>query len=276
MTLPEVPRLSPSIAAKLLNESPLSAWANHRLLGNMKPESTDSQIEGRLWHAVVLEDSSDVVVVEADNFKGKEAREQRDMLKAAGKLPVPRPKFDELKPAAERIRAALLQYDIHLNGTVEQRFEWTEYTDAGEPVECSAYLDHYDESGILDLKSSKGPVALFQAVNLIARSHSLLQDPAYRNALAAMNDDDPERIEVVFAFFQTREPHSITPVTLAGDFRELARMRWRRAIHLWHACLSKGTDRKYWPGPVEAITPISAPGWMLAQEIELEVQNGEE
>ena len=56
--------LSPSIAHKLLEEGPLSAWANHRKLGNLSGPPSDSQIEGRLIHAALLEDLSDIVIVE--------------------------------------------------------------------------------------------------------------------------------------------------------------------------------------------------------------------
>ena len=83
------------------------------------------------------------------------------------------------------------------------------------------------------------------------------------------------RQTVVFAFCQTREPFAVTPVTLGGDFRELSHLRWRRAIETWHTCLSKGKGREHWPGPVEAITPVAAPGWALADEITLEAMRDE-
>jgi len=271
----EIPRLSPSIAHKLTTESPLHAWAAHRLLGNFRKPPTDSQIQGRMWHAAVLEGGKDIVVVDCDNFKSKEAKEKRDEIRAAGKIAVAAPKFSYLAPASARIRQELRRFGIVFDGEVEQRFEWTEYTERGEPVECSGVIDHWNDTLVHDIKTGSAAVSEREAQRLIAGSHALLQDPAYRNARHARDGIDPERIEVVFAFTQTEEPHAITPVTLAGDFRELARMRWRRAIETWHHCLSQGTDRKFWPGPVEVVTPISAPGWMISHEIELEAMRDE-
>ena len=54
---------------------------------------------------------------------------------------------------------------------------------------------------------------------------------------------------------------------MAGDFRELSGMRWNRAIESWHKCLESGVDRDSWPGPTEGIGLVTAPGWMLANEI---------
>ena len=271
----EIPRLSPTIAHKLTTESPLSAWAAHRLLGNFRKPAIKSQIEGRMWHAAVLGQAHDVVVVDAADFKTNAAKEERDAILSQKKIPVAKPKLDNLQLSAARIRHSLMEYGIDVDeGTSEKRFEWTEYTESGKPVECSGVIDHHQFQRIIDLKTSDKSVSLHEATNLIARSHSLLQDAAYRNALCADDHADdgftPDYFEVIFAFCQTVEPFSVTPVTLSGEFRELSHLRWRRAIETWHECLSKGRAREHWPGPVDAITAVSPPGWMLAQEIEWE------
>ena len=271
----EVPRLSPSIAHKLTTESALSAWANHRLLGNHREPASTSQMEGRMWHAAILGEDEEIVVVDVADFKTKAARDERDTILAQGKIPVAAPKIAELQDAAARIVEELAKHGIILNGACEERIEWTEYTEGGAEVKCSGILDHYNGAVIHDLKTGKTATSIHQAAMLIARSHALLQDAAYRSAVCDGDDIDPERIEVVFAFVQTREPFSVTPVTLAGDFRELSHLRWRRAIEEWHKCLSKGTEREHWPDVTEGITPVSAPGWMISQEIELEAMRDE-
>jgi len=268
--MPEVPRLSASIAHKLTTESALSGWAAHRLLGNMKPESSKSQIDGRMWHAAVLEDGHDIEVIDVADFKTADARVLRDAATAAGKIPVARPVFDKLKPAAARIREEMERRDLILDGRIEQRFEWTEYTDDGQPVECSGYIDQTNGVEIKDIKSSKTPTSRDSAMNMICRSHSILQDAAYRSAVATTDGSEVEDLDFIYVFFQTREPHSITPLRMSGSFREISHLRWRRAIHLWHDCISKGTDRKYWPDVTEGIEVMDAPGWMLSQETELE------
>ena len=275
----EIPRLSPSIAHKLTTESPLSAWAAHRLLGNFGEASTDAQLEGRLHHAAILMDHAGIDVVDADSFRTKAAREAKAEILAAGNTPVLIEKWDNIQLSAAAIRGQLERYEIVLDGKSEQRFEWDEETESGASVNCSGYIDHYLGNRIIDLKTSKTATTTHQATQKIATGSALLQDAAYRSALIAGEYlgriASSEVIEVVFAFVQTVEPFAVTPVTLAGDFRELSHLRWRRAIETWHQCLSNGLGREFWPGPVDAITAVSPPGWMVSQEIEWEAMRDE-
>ena len=271
----EIPRLSPSIAHKLTTESPLSAWAAHRLLGNFGEASTDAQLEGRLHHAAILMDHAGIDVVDADSFRTKAAREAKAEILAAGNTPVLIEKWDNMQLSAAAIRGQLEQYGIVLDGESEQRFEWDEYTEDGAAVACSGIIDHYLGNRIIDLKTSKTATTTRQAVQNIASGAALLQDAAYRDALHWDDGPPPGQIEVIFAFVQTQEPFSVTPITLAGDFRELSHLRWRRAIETWHQCLSNGLGREFWPGPVDAITAVSPPGWMVSQEIEWEAMRDE-
>jgi hypothetical protein len=266
----ETPRLSASIAHLLNEESPLSAWAAHRLLGNFRKPPSDSQIEATLWHAGILADESKVTVVDAENFRTKEAREQKAEALSAGRTPVLAGKWENLNLGAARIRGELERLGITFDGAVEDRIEWDEYTEDGEAVSCSGYVDHWNGTAIHDVKTSPGPVSLFQAAMLIAKSYSLLQDAAYRSAIATLHDLDQERLDFVYVFAQTAEPFSVTPVRMSGEFRQLAHLKWRRAIETWHRCLSGGVNRRFWPGPVGGITTVHPPGWMISQELELE------
>lgn len=274
-------RLSASIAQRVVTESPLSAWAAHRLLGNFRDEPSSSQIDGRMWHAAILsgtgaDDERDgIILVDAPDFRTKAAQEQKAEILAAGNIPVPLPKFEALYPAATRIREELDRFGIALGDEVEERLEWDESTRSGLPVPCSGVLDHRSGTMIDDLKTGSGPVSIHEAERRVATSYTLLQDAAYRSAVAQKLEIDKERVGFRIIFIQTQEPFAITPVELSGEFRELSTLRWQRAIDAWHACLSRGTDRKYWPGPVDRVTTIHPPGWMMSQELELEAMQDE-
>jgi len=228
-----------------------------------------------MWHAAILGDTDQLAIIDADNFRTKAAKEAKAEAEANGKIPVTAPQYSKLEPGSARIRQELKRFGIIFDGAIEDRLEWEEETTTGATVQCSGVLDHWCGSGICDLKTGSEPVSVHKAIQLISSSHALLQDAAYKSALQAVHGIEPERNEFIFAFVQTQEPFSVTPVTLGGDFRELSALRWQRAVDRWSACLSKGTDRKYWPGPVDAVTPISAPGWMMSQEIELEAMSDE-
>lgn len=273
---PEVPRLSASIAHKLLTECPLSAWMKHRLLGNVAEEKKDSQVTGNLWHAAILEGGRGIEVCEFDSFRSAEAKAAKSEAIMAGKIPISRPKWDEMLESVPRIQRAMREQGIEFDGAIEERIEWDQLSTSGELVACSGYIDHRSGLHIDDLKTGPGITSVDMAQMLISRSHSILQDAVYRSAVASIHDADFQRTTMRYIFVQTKEPYVVTPVDLDGEFQEISYLRWQRAIDLWAKCLGRGTDRQYWPGPVKPGTTatLHPPGWMLAKEMELESING--
>lgn len=266
----QIPRLSPSIGHKLTTESALSAWSAHRLLGGHRQKTTDSQREGSLWHAALLEEGKGIEVIDSDAFRTKEAKEAKAKAEHDGKIPIVAPKWEAMQGAIVKIREQLAAHDVLLDGVVEERMEWKEWSSNGTWVDCSGVIDHRQGLRIDDLKTGKTCVSLHVATSLVSKSHALLQDAAYRNAVAAKAGEDKERCVVRFVFVQTEEPFTVTPVTMSGEFRALSELRWQRAIDDWAKYLGRGTDRKYWPGPVEGCGIIHPPGWAMAQELEVE------
>ena len=213
-----------------------------------------------------------MILVDFPDYRTKEAREEKNRILAAGQVPAIKEKFDLLAFGAKKIREQIALRGIEFNGIAEQRFEWTEFTDEGRPVDCSGVIDHHQELSIHDLKTGSGATSERQAALLISRSHSVMQDAAYRSALASKKTGivDVGDFYFTYIFAQTEEPFSVTPVRMAGTFREISHLQWRRAIHLWHDCISKGTAREHWPDVTTGTSIIDAPGWMLSQELELE------
>lgn len=277
----EIPRLSASIAHKLTTESALAGWAAHRLLGNIKKAPSNSQIEGRKWHAAILGTAHDIQVCDCENFKTADAKELKAAALAADKIPVTRPDFDAMKVHVPNILESLARRGIEFGGRVEQRFEWDVETEKGATVNCSGYMDHTQSFVIDELKTGKGATTRIQAEMLIARNHSILQDAAYRSALVAESGGDlvgewsEDEIDFRYVFVQTLPPYSVTPCRMSGAYREISFLRWKRAIEMWHTCISKGTQREHWPDVTDGTVSLAPPNWMLSQELELEAQGQE-
>jgi hypothetical protein len=266
----EIPRLSASIAHKLTTEGPLSAWANHRLLGGLGKPPTDAQQKGQIAHAALLGHSVEVAVLDFPNFKTKDAREARDEALADGKTPVTTAKWEEANLNAPHIRELIAErHGIDLaNGTIEKRWEWTEFARDGSAVECSGYTDYWDGAlQTVDLKTGDGYPTPEKIANDLARSHGVLQDRAYRGALAFHADVTTPEIDVVFLGVQMVAPFATCPVRFAGSYREVSELRWQRAIDTWADCEQKNV----WP--VKHLEPalIDAPGWLLNGELAEEV-----
>ena len=271
----EIPRLSPSIADKVL-QAPILGWSAHRLLGNHREKKKESQVEWQLWHAALLEGGAGIEVLDFDAFRSKDAKEARDRALHDGKIPIVRPKWEAMQGGVEAIKEQLHTHGINLDGVVEERIEWEQRATSGEAVACSGYIDHRNGMTIDDLKTGSGFTSKHMAGQLIAKGHSLLQDAAYRSAISAIHLEDLERVKMRYVFVMTQEPYVVTPVEMSGEYKEISRIRWQRAIDIWAACLANGTNRKHWPGAVEAgtIATVHPPGWMMSQEMEEEALRG--
>ena len=102
-------------------------------------------------------------------------------------------------------------------------------------------------------------------------SPAVIQDCAYRNALVAKTPGLAGRTDVLFLFAQSKPPYLITPVKLDGTLRHIGETRWLRAVELWAKCLARGTGPAAWPQHTDKPIEVTAPGWVLARELEAEV-----
>ena len=84
------PSLSASVAHTLITESPIHAFVQHPRLNKGRIESGSSKMDiGTIVHGLVLEgDESRLVIVEADDWRTKVAKETRDAARLAGLVPV--------------------------------------------------------------------------------------------------------------------------------------------------------------------------------------------
>jgi len=133
----ETPSLTQSIARTLLTRSPLHAWTEHPRFGD-KPRKTNGEMDtGKLVHSMLLDAGADLAVINADNYRTKEAQTQRDAASAAGKLPILAKDYGTLAATVEQIRMSLYAQGIALEGDSEVAIEWRE----GETL-CRGLMDH--------------------------------------------------------------------------------------------------------------------------------------
>lgn len=259
-----VPSLSSSIAKVLVTKSPRHAWTQHPRLGNTRDESSAAQDEGSLIHKLVLGKGADVVIVEADDFRTKAAREQRDEAIALGKLPVIARKYESAVAISNTLKANLLtEYGIRLDGESEVAFEFQEQGEEGL-VTCRCMMDHVkiSEGRIYDVKK------IHSAHPRVCGKHAVeygydIQHSAYTSALSKLKPELEGRIDFVFLFMEIEPPYAIVPARLDGTLRELGSQRWDRAVLTWERCL----NTNHWPTYTDRIVQIEAPAWAISQEM---------
>lgn len=255
------PSLSASMATTLLDRSPLHAYHAHPRLGGAKGEATAAMDRGSLIHKLVLGAGADLAIIDADDWKTKAAREQRDAAREDGKIPVLRHAHDDAQEATESIRASLRALEIELDGESEATIVWREHVLRGDPIWCRGRLDHFWSSGrILDLKTtSAGAHPKACARRLIDYGYDV-QRAAYVRAVEMLCPHLRGRVDFLFAFVEVEPPYAVTVGRLDGMLREHGERRWSMAVQRWASCLR----RNEWPGYSSEIVTFESPGWLLS------------
>ena len=84
------PSLSSSLAHTLITQTPIHAFMRHPRLNPGAPREESNKMDiGTIAHGLLLEgDESRIVLIEAEDWRTKEAKEQRDQAYADGKVPL--------------------------------------------------------------------------------------------------------------------------------------------------------------------------------------------
>lgn len=226
------------------------------------PEHRDAFDFGHAAHAKVLGVGAELVVIDADDWRSKAAREARDAAHAAGKTPLLTKDARRVDDLAEAILAhpgarAILERD----GDTEVSLWWTEQAQAGwdtVDVPCRGRIDRLTtladgQPAMVDLKSTvdASPSAWMQAV---ARYGYDTQGAAYERGFGQVTG---QSAPMVFIAVEKEPPHLVALYTLDADFRARGERRWLQAVDIFARCTATGE----WPGYPADITPLSPPRW---------------
>jgi hypothetical protein len=227
-------------------------------------ESSEAFDFGRAAHQLVLNDPDDrIVVVEADDWRGKVAREARESARLAGLTPLLAKQFEVVKEMADAIlahptAAGLLHAS---SGKPEQTLVWWDHVSG---IGCRARVDwlrtpvegrrlmvvDYKTTVAADPESFGRFAANYgyfvQAAFYLAgvRELGLDPDPAF---LLVSQEKDPPYLVSVLEFDET----ALT----------LGRNLMRNAINIYADCTRTGE----WPGYTPEVQTVSLPPWFLRQ-----------
>ena len=216
---------------------------------------------GSAAHKLVLGTGPELVVIDAEDWRTKAAREARDEARAFGKSPVLTHEYEQVKAMAAEIRWHPLAGRLFnpADGQAEVSLFWV---DAEYPVWRRARLDwlrpgtETRRALIIDYKSadSASPDAFAKSAANLGYHQ---QDAFYGDGVRALGlDDDPG---FLFVVQEKTPPYLVTVCELTGVAREVGRQRNRRAIERFRDCREAGI----WPGYSDGVEYISLPAWAL-------------
>jgi hypothetical protein len=252
--------LSSSGARRILPPKTPAHFAYERANGRAPKPVFDL---GHAAHRLVLGVGMDFEVVEADDWRTKAAREQRDSAYTAGKVPLLAADHQRVQAMAaalkrHRLAAALLD---PATGVAEQSAFWA---DPETGVWRRARFDFLRNRAtgptlIVDYKTAESADPE-QFRRSAAKFGYHMQDPWYVDAATGLGlADDPE---FLFVVQEKNPPYLVSVVRLDQEARAAGRERNRSAIDVFARCTQSGQ----WPGYGDEINTVSLPPYALRTE----------
>jgi len=260
------PSLSCSLAKKCL---PLGSgtgtarhmWHNHpRLNPDYEAQDSTKFDLGSTFHTLILGKGDEIQVIDANDWRTKAAKDDRDAALKAGRQPVLK---EQMQRARAMLSAAAGQIEIRPElagamaaGRPERVLIWIEETEAG-PIMCRCKLDWLPDEGeaFPDWKStgaSPGPDDYGRTYFDIGAD---LQDAFYRRGIRQVLD---RKARLIFPVIETSQPHCLMVHRTAPASLAMADRKIGYAIRLFGLCMAE----QCWPGfPVEDAHQ-EAPSWI--------------
>jgi hypothetical protein len=251
--------LSSSIANILLDQSPAHAWLAHPRLNLQYEREESSRFDlGSAAHMMLLERRSDRIVrVNADDWRTKAAKEQRDAAQANGQYAVLERQYGDIVAMCTAAHDYLVDTELSdiLTGDAEQAVLWQEDK---LWYRCRPDLMSKDRLICLDYKSTASAHPDFIA-RQIGRMGYDLQNQFYARGIEAVTGIKPK---FVFLFQEITKPYACSLVALSNSYEALGQSKVDRAIKTWHKCVTTNT----WPGYSNKIMYMDPKAWDLVQE----------
>lgn len=212
---------------------------------------------GKLAHRLVLGEGSQINIVDAPDWRGKDARDQRDAAYAIGAVPVLRSEYD----AARQLRDSVFNHEaaraLFADGVAELSGYWR---DEPTDVQLRFRPDWMTEDGRVicaDLKTtiSADPAEFGRSVG---RYGYHLQAAWYLEGLRQHGIDDPR---LLFVCAEKTPPYLVSVIELDDEAIAEGRRMMRTAVDLYARCAETGI----WPGYGDDINLISLPMWALSE-----------
>lgn len=201
--------LSSSVARKLL---PPSCPAVARWEIDHPTPPTEAMERGTIVHALVLGRGADVVVVDADDWRSKAARDARDQARADGKTPILRDRFTVPQAMARAVLTDPVASRLLTGGHPEQVLVWR---DDPSGTWCRAMVDYRRPELLVDVKTcvDASPAGFRKA----AWEHRYdVQDAFYRRGEARLTGRYVDEVPFVFVAVSSTPPHLVQTYQLTG------------------------------------------------------------
>lgn len=257
------PALSASGAKRLLPPGCPALFRHDRDNGG-RPNKREFDV-GHAAHAAVLGVGLELVVVDADDWRTKAAKEARDAAYAEGKCPVLAKEKAAVDAMASEIRRHPIASKLLDHGRPEVSVFWR---DEERNIDRRARFDWlpHGDGGLLvvpDYKTTASAEPRAFARSIFSFGYDM-QAVFYMDAIRAAGI--AEDVEFRFIAQETTPPYLITVHELDDNALVVGRKRVDEACAVFREC----TETGIWPGYSDGIELVPPPGYLADEYLELE------
>jgi len=281
-----VPSLSRSIAQKLLLESPRHAFAAHpRLTKQDDDEEKNSRVRdiGSAAHVLLLGQTTEIAVLEYDDFKKKAAQEDRAAAQDRGAIPLlakdhetaigmfemAKRELADNEHAAIRALATPVGDDQIFN---EVTAAWIDRCgDHWARARMDRISITTDRITVIDYKTTELSAAPTEVARAIFNNKYHFQDAFYRRGIRQLFpeiDRHEKKLTFLFIVQEQFKPFEITVTEVDAAGRVIGEKMVSDAFMLWRKCHAENWWPGYPKGTVRAEMPAYIETSWLAREIE--------
>jgi len=252
------PSLNASIAHTLLTATPAHAKLAHPRLTVDRERDESSRLDlGTIAHGLLLEgDSSRVVVIEADDWRTKDAKTKRDEAREAGLVPILTADYDIVKAMVAAAQSAIAESEIAKDfeaAIPEQTLLWKE---ADIWCRCRPDKATPDWRVVFDYKTCAGTAhpAVWAKSSMVRYGYDL-QGAINLRGVKALGLS--KKTTFIFLVQEIEPPYVLSIVSLAPAWLKLADDKLRVAMSIWKGCLRKNE----WPGYPSRVAYVEPPAF---------------
>lgn len=260
-----MPSLSSSIAKLMVTRSPMHAAYEHPRLNPAKAAEVEKPSNamdfGTAAHKIILGEGKAVQIIEATDYRTKDAKAARDAARAAGRVPILAADFASVQALAEAAKAQIACTElagIFDAGTPETTLAWME-----GPSWCRARVDWLPDQArggghitVVDLKTTGGSAHPDDWARTAFDMGYDVQAVFYERGLRALIPG-VRSVKFKFLVLEQDAPYGLSVNEMSGQALAEAEELVRLGIQAWTACM----EAKEWPGYPSAATSIDPPKW---------------
>jgi len=263
----EKPSLSSSVAKILIEKTPRHAWHAHpRLNPDFAADKSPKFDLGSAVHELMLGKGVGYTVIDAADYRGKEAQQARQKARESGTVPLLGEQYKQAVGIAKEALDALAKMDVHLE---DYRNEGVLIWENHE-LPCRAMVDSIGRGihQIWDIKTTSAGLSDFAIARNIVNFGYDLQAAFYIKGMEALFQELTDRIEFRWVFVETDPPYDLRVIQADATTLEFGRRKAGAAMLMWAACMSSGN----WPGWPRGIGKITYPSWAESAWLDRELQ----